>query len=692
MVGAGGLIGRVMLGLAGLRGDLFAFVPVGLGIGIGFWFGLSDEPEWADYLAATLGATACLVIYRMWEPVQPFAIFAACILCGFVCCGARIGIVAAPILEEERYGAVTGRIIEVDRSQAGALRITLDQVWLEGVPPDRTPGRVRLSLQGDQRWLDPVPGAVVMATAFLSPPQGPVEPGAFDFRLMAFFDGLGAVGYTRHPVLLWEQPVPGDARVGRLRALLSAAIQAEIAGDPGAFASGVLTGDRSGLSRDAVEALRDSSLAHLLAISGMNMAFLIAFVFALLRYGLALVPPVALRINSKKVAAVVSLGVAAFYLALSGSNVATERAFIMVAVMLVAVLLDRRAITLRSVAIAATILLLWQPEALLSPGFQMSFAATVALIIGFAAMTDRMEPGRWPRWVQVGVALVLSSVLGGVSTAPFAAAHFNRFTDYGLVANLLTGPVMGMVVMPAGAMAAVMAPFGLAGMPLWVMEQGCRWILFVAHQVAALEGSVTAIPAPPPAVLPILTLGLCWMVLWPGRLRWGGGVAVVAALVIWVQAARPMVLIGAGGVVGVMGPEGRAISAARGAGFMVANWLENDGDLAGQEVAAARPGFSAGDGGRVFAFGGRTALLVAKGDPMPIGACERHALVVVQDVAAEGGPCLVVDTGLLEQSGTIAIMKAASGPRLQFTQSGNRVWFPTPEGLFVPAVLPLPDQ
>lgn len=693
MVGAGGLLGRAISVLGDLRGSQFGFVPVGLGIGIGVWFGLNEEPGLWAYAGVALCLGVVILLHRLVEPLQPLTVLLACMLGGFLACGLRVQTVAAPILMEEFYGALTGRIVEVDRSQAGALRITLDRVWLEEVPPDATPARIRLTLQGDQRWLDPVPGSVVMATAFLSPPQGPVEPGAFDFRQMAFFERLGAVGYTRHPVLLWQEPAPGEARVGRLRSFLSAAIRAEIAGDAGAFAAGVLTGDRSGLSREAVEALRDSSLAHLLAISGMNMAFLIAFVFALLRYGLALVPPVALRINSKKVAAGVSLGVAAFYLALSGSNVATERAFIMVAVMLVAVLLDRRAITLRSVAIAGTILLLWQPEALLSPGFQMSFAATVALIIGFAAMTDRMEPGKWPRWGQFAVALVLSSVLGGVATAPYAAAHFNRFTDYGLVANLMTGPVMGLVVMPAGAMAAVMAPFGLAGLPLWVMEQGCRWILFVAHEVAALEGAVTAIPAPPAVVLPLLTLALCWMVLMPGRLRWGGGVAVVAALVIWAQATRPVVLIGASGVVGVMGPEGRAISAARGAGFMVANWLENDGDLSGQEVASGRSGFTEGDGGRVFAFAGRTGLLVAKGDPVPADACQRHALVVVQDVAEGDGPCLMIDADLLEESGTIAIVNAASGPRVQVTQADARIWQPITgiAGLSLPPAA-APDQ
>jgi competence protein ComEC len=101
---------------------------------------------------------------------------------------------------------------------------------------------------------------------------------------------------------------------------LSRSIMAALPGDAGAFASGAMTGDRSGISRETVEALRDSNLAHLLAISGMNMAFLTGFVFFLMRYGLALVPPFALRVNTKKLAAVVAFGVALFYLLLSGSS------------------------------------------------------------------------------------------------------------------------------------------------------------------------------------------------------------------------------------------------------------------------------------------------------------------------------------------------------------------------------------
>ena len=681
MAGGGGLMEGAGpgLALAMLQGRAFLAVPVGMGCGIGIWFGLPFEPGGREYLwaAVAMVGLAALPLPQRWLAGRAALLGLVCILLGFLACGLRVHIVAAPILAGESYGPVKGRIVEIDRSQTGALRLTLDQVWMARRAPEETPARIRLSLHGDQRWLQPEPGAVVMATAFLSPPRGPVEPGAFDFRRMAFFEGLGAVGYTRSPVLVWQEPAPDAERVGRMRSHLSAAIRAHVPGDAGAFAAGVLTGDRSGLSPEAVAALRDSSLAHLLAISGMNMAFLVAFVFGLLRYGIALVPPLALRVNSKKAAAVVSLGVAFFYLLLSGANVATERAFIMVAVVLVAVLLDRRAITLRSVAIAATILLAWQPEALLSPGFQMSFAATVALILGFEAMSRRMEPGRLPRGGQFVASLVLASVLGGVATAPFAAAHFNRFTDYGLLANLLTGPVMGLIVMPAGAMAAVMALLGLQALPLWVMEQGCLWILAVAHRVAAMEGAVTAIPAPPGAVLPILSLALCLLVLWQGRGRWVAVAGIGVALGIWSQGARPAVLIGEGRHVGVMGPEGRALSAARGGGFLVTGWLENDGDLAGQKAAAARPGFREGAGGRVFDLGGGEVGLLVAGDAVPPGdACLRHALIVLPEAMPLVGDCLQVDDALLAGSGTLAISAGAGGLRIVAANADRRPWSP----------------
>ena len=659
------------------RGMLFSWVPVFLGIGIGLWFALPSEPGAGFYLA-TLAVLLLSAAARVWGPelAHPPLVVLCCLAAGPLACGLRLQLVAAPVLEAGYWGPVQGRVIEVDRSQSDALRLTLDRVVLEDMAPERTPLRVRISVHGSEPQV--LPGEVVLLSASLSPPAAPAEPGGFDFQRMAYFDGLGASGYSRSPLVLWAEPAPREQLINRLRSHLSRAIMAALPGDAGAFASGAMTGDRSGISRDTVNALRDSNLSHLLAISGMNMAFLTGFVFLLIRTGVALIPPLALRVNAKKLAAVVAFGVALFYLLLSGANVATERAFLMVCVMLGAVLLDRRALTLRSVAMAGTVLLLWQPESLLEPGFQLSFAATAVLIAGFGVLDHGIARQRLPRWLLPVYMLVLSSVLAGLATAPFAAAHFNRFTDYGLVANLLTVPVMS-VLMGAGAVAALLAPLGLAAPALWVMELAARWILFVAHWIAGLDGSVTAIPTPGPWVLPLITFAGVWAMLWRGRLRLVALVPLVAGLALWMAVERPALLIaGDGKLVGVIGPGGRALSRGRGGGFAAESWLENDGDLAAQVDAARRPGMTGPRAARRFALGGIDgAVLSGEGADAELARlCPQVALIVLDGPAAlpKPGPCQVIDRALLDQTGALAGWESEGALVLMPTRNTQRAW------------------
>ena len=510
---------------------------------------------------------------------------------------------------------------------------------------------------------------------------------------MAYFNRLGAVGYTSSPVVLWHPPESGAEVINRLRTRLSQAIERALPGDSGAFASGVMTGDRSNISADVISDLRLSSLAHLLAISGMNMAFITGFVFAITRYGVALIPPLALRVNSKKLAAVAAFGVALFYLLLSGANVATTRAFLMVAVMLGAVLFDRRALSFRSVAMSALVLLLVQPESLTEPGFQLSFAATIALIAGFAP-TQTWLKARVPGWTMAPLMLVMTSVLAGLATAPFAAATFNRFTDYGLVANVMTVPVMSLL-MGAGVVAALLAPFGLAWPALWVMDLCARWILFVAHWIAGLDGAVTMIPSPDIWVVPLVAVGALWVVLWAGRFRLAGLAPVALGLAFWVATDRPAGLISSDGVlVGLLGPEGRALSAPKGAGFAAKSWLEDDGDLVLPAEAALRPGFAGPRTARRFELGGiRGEVLSGKAALSALPeACARADLVVVPVSAGPAPPqragCLVVDRTMLDRTGAIALQIEADGLRLIPVRQAQRIWLgarPVAETIHLPA-------
>jgi len=531
---------------------------------------------------------------------------------------------------------------------------------------------------GDQHWLALEPGQRVMTTAYLGPPPGPAQPGGFDFRRTAWFDRLGAVGYTRTPLLLAEPSKDGDGLwLARLRRQIAAGVEGRIGGEAGAFAAAVTTGDRSAMSLETTQHLRASNLAHLLAISGLHMGLLTGVVFMATRIGLNLWPTLALRLPVKKMAALTALLAGAAYLALSGGSVSTLRAFVMVSVMYVAVLIDRRAITLRGVAIAALIILILRPEELLGPGFQMSFAATIALVGVY---------GRWsilgkhlPGWARPVAAVLFSSLVAGAATAPFAAAHFNLFPRYGLLANVLSVPVMGTVVAPGGVVAAVGWLVGLEAAGLWVMELGLAWILWIANWVAGLPSAVGGIKAPSVWSVPLLSFGALLLLLWIGRLRWLGLVFAGLGLVLWIVEPRPDLLIAdSGGLVGVMTAEGRALSKPTGDGFSASSWLEDDGDTNSQVSAAGRGDFRRE--GRVIRFSvGSQPMILATGKVAvaSLEGCGGAKIVVSNQPLGEGRPCLTFDPVSLEKSGAVALFLRKDGALHVTTArevSGRRLW------------------
>ena len=667
--------------LGAARGRLMIWAPVFLSLGIGGYFALKVEPGPGLLWSAGAVAAVCTAFgWRGPERVRIPATVLALIATGLLLAAYRAHSVAAPVLPFRYYGPVEGRIVNIDRSFSDQMRLTLDRVVLEDVAPGRTPARVRVALHGDQGFVRPVPGLTVILSGHLSPPEGPVEPGGFDFQRLAWFSRLGAVGYTRSPVLALEPPEGGLALLAfRLRMAISGGMQAQMEGQAGAFAAALATGDRSGVERATTEALRASNLSHLIAISGLHMGLLTGFVFAACRYGLALVPPVALRINTKKVAAVVALLAAAFYLMLAGPSVATRRAFIMVAVMLVAVLADRRAISLRSVAIAALIVLVIEPESLIEPGFQMSFSATVALIVVFQPWGKLQH--RVPTLLRPVAMLLMSSMAAGLATAPIAAAHFNRIAEYGLLANLLAVPLMGTVVMPAAVVAALLSPLGLEAPALWVMGKGTAAILAIAEWVSGLEGAVVAVPAPPGMALPLIALGgllaLVARLIW---LRGLGAAGLATALILWAGAERPALLVSSDGTMaGLLGPEGRALSKPRGAGFVAKSWLEDDGDLALQEEAFARAGFEGEKGAFTADLSGTPfAHFTGKGAAERAGgACTEGALVILsEDWTGGTGNCLIYDAGKLRETGAIAVYTAPDGLSIVTARdmAGDRLW------------------
>lgn len=677
--------------LAAERERWSLWLPVLLGVGIGLYFALPAEPPpWIGPAGAGLLAVAAML--ARWRGAAAAILVLVALLAvaaGFAAGQIRTLTAGTPQLTGELGPTwVTGRIAAVQPLD-GAQRIVLDRPTIRRLPADQPPPkRVRLRLRaGDAA---PPPGAEIGVLAMLNGPSGPVAPDAFDFRRSLFFQGIGAIGYAVGPVDLRQAPPGGSARLGleRLRGRIGTRITEALDGDRAAIALALLIGER-GLIPDPVNrAIRDAGLAHLLAISGLHVGLVAGLVFFTARLGLVLATGQGSRRPVKKYAALAALLAAGGYMLLVGAPIPTQRAVLMTGLVLVAVLVDRTAISLRLVAWAAAAVLLTAPESLAGPSFQMSFAAVIALVATYEAIQPRL-----PGWQERGGVLVLPLVyLGGVllttivasaATTPFALYHFQRLATYGLLSNLIAVPVTTFWIMPWGLVAFALMPLGLERLALVPMGWGIELVLWSGHTAAAWPGAALRVPAMPGWGLLALALGGLWLCLWRAGWRLLGVPLIVLGLASPALAPRPMVLISAdGGLVAVRQADGRlALSSGRGQGFVRGLWLRRNGQeseplwpLSGRSA----DGVLACDGmGCLYRPPDRPELVALIRDPAALPEDCAVADIVVALIPVRG-PCsapLVIDRLDLWRSGAHAVYLNGA-PRVAQTAAavGDRPW------------------
>jgi len=563
----------------------FLLIPVCLGIGICLYFGLKSEPDWGVTLTG-LALTFALAL-GLHRRAGALSVLLLSVAIGFAAGHARTALQATVMLERPGWATVTGRLATVE-TRIGDRRLTVDGVSLFDTGIQADPSAVRV-LDRSDRPLPPV-GSRVRFRARLSPPGGPITPDGFDFQRHAYFLGIGGVGFVAGPVEALGPAPEGPmswlgSEIRQLRVAIGGRVRTALDPETGAIAAALLVGDRSAIAPADLEVLRETGLAHLLAISGLHMGLVAGAVLLSVRFALALVPSLALRWPTKKVAAGAALIAAAGYLVLAGAPVPTQRAFVMTGLVLVAILCDREALSLRLVALAAGLVLLLFPESLLGPSFQMSFAAVTALIVTYQALRDRWPPDadrpRHPVAVTVRYfgAVALTSLVAGLATAPFAAHHFQQVPVLGGLANLAAVPLTAFLTMPSGVLAVLMLPLGLEAVPLAVMGWGIEATLWTAEQARTLPvTALRATPAPGP-VLAALVLGGVAAAVWRGPVRGAGILAMVVGVVLWARQPPPSILLaGAGDLVGLRFADGAwAVSTTRRHGFVREGWRERWG-------------------------------------------------------------------------------------------------------------------
>ncbi len=663
----------------------FFWVPVLLGLGVGLYFSLSFEPHVLTALAPFAAALALRLLAARGTALYLATSVLLAVTLGFALAKVRVEWVRAPVLAKEmRAIEVRGFVERIEPRAKRGERLTLRVTALGQLAADARPLRVRITTSKAAPGLKA--GDAVRLKATLQPPAGPALPGGYDFGRQAWFERLGAVGYT------WTAPTPDAtagtppwrlrlwAHVERLRHAIGQRIAAALPGETGAIATALITGERGGIPEATTNAFRDSGLLHILSISGLHMAIMAGSVFYLVRLLLAGLPGVALRYPIKKWAAGAALVGAIAYLLISGSSFATVRSTIMISIMFTAILLDRPALALRNVVLAAIVILLVFPESLLNVGFQMSFAAVVALISVYEAFRTRggwllIPEGPWAKLVFFFVGIVLSTLVASTAIAPIAAYHFHKSQQYAVLANLIAIPICNLIVMPAALATLLMMPLGLEAAPLWAMGWGIEAMLWTARRVASLPGAVLHIPAMPVAAFLLMVAGGLWLALWQTRWRLFGVALIAGGLALAPASRLPDLLIGRdGALTAVREADGRlaAIGPARDT-YELSRWLEHDGDARGPREAAKDRHVACDRIGCRARVKGLT-VAVAQHPAAFADDCRRAAIVVSRIVSPKSctAPKAVVDFFAARREGTHAIYIADDGTLQIETVAGTR--------------------
>lgn len=536
------------------QGSGFNFVPVFFGLGILVYFSAPSEPFLPAVALSAVIACALAARQQVHGKMRLALVILALMVCGMLAGQVRTQFGGTPVVSRDLSGKVSGLVLGAETTRKGGIRYLLRPISIEGLSSFELPGRLRLTAAS--KHTRAAPGSVIEGVARLQPFSGPAIPDGHDFGFYNWLDGFGATGFfIGAPAAnagLSQQPRWNEWPLivtNNMRSAMTKRIRDGIGGEAGDISAALITGERLAVDADTEESFRRSGLTHILSISGLHMVLVTMTVVACLRFILAFFPAIALNRPIRKWAVSAGFVSATFYLFLSGAEVPTQRSYLMIAVMLMAMLVDRRAITLRNVALAALAILIVTPEAVMEPGFQMSFAAAAALVAGHSAWTglvrNRMakaeeKPARagLARTIALHVAaLAATSLVAGIATGVFAAWHFHRVAPMGLFANLIAMPVVSFFVMPLALASVLLMPYGLEALALKPMG-------WAVDLVVAISDFINRYPAAdgvglqPNVLLVAGAVGIVLLVALKTRLRLAG-LALLLAIPLLPKADPP---------------------------------------------------------------------------------------------------------------------------------------------------------
>lgn len=628
------------------------WAPVLMTAGIAAWFTGDVQPSvWAS--ALMLLASAGIWVAAARREVTGVRIAAKAVTffaLGIFLIALRASVVAAPVVPAGLGTVTVTGVLEETEVRERDRRHLIRVETISRLSAQETPAKVRVIWRGDPGQARP--GDTVRLPASLAPPPGPTHPGGYDFSRGMAFEKIGAVGFSYSAPQVVRRGGSGfRAEVEALRIGIADRVERKIGGAEGGVAAALITGKRARIPEERVADLRDAGLAHLLAISGLHMGLVCGFLFWSARFLLSRSETLALHTPIKKLAAAAALLGGLAYLFLSGGAWSAQRAFIMAGVVFAAILFDRRGISLRNVAIAALIIISLRPEAVMSPGFQMSFAAVTTLIAAFSFIEER-----WPRGEDRSTltkvttffgGLTMTSLIAGMATAPFAIFHFGRFASFGLLGNLLAMPIVTIAVMPALVLSMFLMPVGLDGPVLFLVGKGIGLVLAIAGWTADLPGAVKLFPQLAGSGLAAACGGLVILTLSAAPWRLAGAGIAALALPLGMATTEPDILVSRdlrNVAVRTDGEATFALLSKRRDRFAVESWLTASGEEPDVKAQTTIEGCRNGPCYAETTTGEEVAIIERR--EQLTEACSRAGIIILRARLPDGGrrscPALVL--------------------------------------------------
>jgi competence protein ComEC len=673
---------------------LFLWLPIVSIAGVALYFEADHEPS--RWLSALIFCGFCGLAFLARRRRFALGLFLglAALSGGFLSAGLRCDRIAAPVLDHIRIVKLKGTIEELDLRQTGA-RMILEVDDPGDMPASIAPRRLRVTVR---QAPDAMAGDRVSLTARLLPPTQAVLPGGYDFARDAFFSGVVKAPSAENVSLRARL----GAAIDRMRNALAIRVDTIIGGDEGAIAAAMVTGKRDFLSNDAKDLIREAGIFHIITISGLQMTLVAGIFFWTTRRLLALSPTLALCYPIKKwAAAVAMLGAFAYDMA-TGARVGAERALIMTLIVLGAAIVDRRALTMRNLALAIFVVVALEPEAVLGVSFQLSFAAVGALVAVLEARLDRQEGARGDapltgkptpfisgdllrHILAKPLSLLAATLFATAATASFMAYHFHDLSPYVLIGNPLTLTVIEFFAVPGALIGTALYPLGLDA-PVWLyVGAGIRFVLWVARHIAAAPGATLHLRAFAPYALAFLSLAVASGLIWRSWLLRASAIPLAFVGLYGAMHGPRYDLIVApdGGQAAIRDAEDRlSVVGKRFNAYAAEQWLAADGD--GREGDAARESDPSCD-----RFGCAGALpqglsLSVVDDRLAFDEDCRRAAVVVSRLTAPAGCAaqVVLDERRLAETGAVGIVFGEDGKasiETARTVGEDRPWSPAPK-------------